>query len=214
LVPLSNATREGAPRSAAARTALAGASTALPPVQVVAGSEVNLISEDGMVPVVVENQSNAAVYGLVVKLTAQTHAIRIPDGAQLDLSPGQSATARIPVHALANGVFKVRVELLDQGGEPVTAPTSMTMRVRAEWENVGTGIVLGLLAVVFVFGVVSTARKRRRAKRAEDDAAPAGTRSERGPEPGRGEAASGYGGHGGDEGGAGGAGGRGRGGRG
>ncbi|MDR2347856.1 MAG: DUF6049 family protein [Bifidobacteriaceae bacterium] len=165
LVPLSNTVREGAARTAAARTAVTDAATALRPVQVVAGSDVNLISEDGMVPVVVKNQSNEAVHGLVVKLTAQTQAIRIPGDARLDLSPGQSVTARVPVHALANGVFEVRVELLDQAGAPITAPTSMTMRVRAEWENVGTVIVGGLLALVLVFGLISTIRKRRAAKR-------------------------------------------------
>jgi hypothetical protein len=165
LVPLSNTTREGSARAKAAQTALADAATALRPLQVVAGSELNLISEDGMVPVVVENQSNAAVNGLVVRLTAQTTAIRVGQDAALDLRPGQSATARVPVHALANGVFKVRVDLLDPDGAAVAPPATMTMRVRAEWENVGTAVVGAALGLVLVLGVVSTARKRRRARR-------------------------------------------------
>jgi hypothetical protein len=166
LVPLSNSTREGAARKEAAQTALADAATSLAPVQVVAGSEVNLISDDGMVPVVVENQSNVAVKGLVVRLTAQTHAIRVTDSAVLDLSPGQSVTARVPVRALANGVFDVRVDLLDQDGAAVTSAASMTMRVRAEWENIGTAVVGGLIVLIFVFGVISTLRKRRSGRRA------------------------------------------------
>jgi hypothetical protein len=166
LVPLSNSSRTGASRTTAARTALANAATSLAPVQVVAGSEVNLISDGGMVPVVVENQSNVPVSGLVVKLTAQTHAIRVEDPVVLDLNPGQSVTARVPVHAVANGVFDVRVDLLDASGGAVTRPASMTMRVRAEWENVGTAIIGGVLALVLVLGVISTVRKRRAAKRA------------------------------------------------
>jgi hypothetical protein len=165
LVPLSNTTQAGAARSEAARTALAGAATALPPVQVNARSDVNLIAEEGMVPVEVQNQSNEAVHGLVVKLTAQTGAIRIPEDTRLDLSPGQSVVARVPVRALANGVFKVEVELLDQAGAQVAAPTSITMRVRAEWETVGTAIVGALFGLVFLWGLVSSVRKRRAAKR-------------------------------------------------
>jgi hypothetical protein len=166
LVPLSNAVKEGAPRAAVAQTALVDAAAGPAPVQVVAGSEVNLISEGGMVPVVVENQSNVAVKGLVVKLTAQTHAISVEEPAVLDLSPGQLVTARVPVRALANGVFDVRVDLLAEDGSAVTAPASMTMRVRAEWENVGTAVIGGVLALVLVLGVISTARKRRSARRA------------------------------------------------
>jgi hypothetical protein len=200
-VPLSNTTPDGTARAKAAQTALADAATALPPLQVVAGSELNLISEDGMVPVVVENQSNVAVSGLVVKLTAQTNAIRVDEVADLDLRPGQSATARVPVHALANGVFEVRVDLLDPDGALVAAPASMTMRVRAEWENVGTAAVGGLLALVLVWGVISTARKRRRVRRAAAGAGTSGSASDNG---GAGSAAgagtagsaSGAGGHG------------------
>jgi hypothetical protein len=166
LLPLSNSVQTGAARATAAQTALVGAATELPPVQVVVGSEVNLISDDGMVPVVVENQSNVAVTGLTVKLTAQTNAIRIDQAAELNLKPGQAVTARVPVHALANGVFDVQVELLDRDQRPVTAPASMTMRVRAEWENLGTAAIGALLGVVLVLGVISTARKRRAARRA------------------------------------------------
>jgi hypothetical protein len=164
LAPFSNATAAGAPRARAAEAALAESATAVPPVSVVAGSEVNLISDDGRVPVVVENSSNESVSGLVVKLTAQTGALRIEQPTALDLKPGQSVTARVPVHAVANGVWQVRVELLDQKGSPVAKPASLTMRVRAEWEGIGTMVVGGILALVLVFGVFSTVRKRRLAK--------------------------------------------------
>jgi hypothetical protein len=165
LVPLSNATPVGQSRTEAARTALTDKATSVPPVQVVAGSEVNLISDDGMVPVVVENQSNQSVSGLVVKLTAQTNAIRMDDGVEVELSPGQSVTARVPVHAVANGVFDVRVDLLDQSGQPVTGPASMTMRIRAEWEDRLTAVIGWILGTVVVLGIIATARKRRADRR-------------------------------------------------
>ncbi|MDR0365298.1 MAG: DUF6049 family protein, partial [Bifidobacteriaceae bacterium] len=165
LAPLSNSIPTGGARDAAAQSALRNAADQVPPVSVVVGSEVNLISDDGKVPVVVENASNEPVTGLVVKLEAQTNAIRVEEPSTLNLGPGQSATARVPVHALANGMFEVRVELLNADGQPVTQSATLTMRVRAEWENIGTAIVGAVVAVVLVFGLVSAARKRRAAKR-------------------------------------------------
>ncbi|MDR2374186.1 MAG: DUF6049 family protein [Bifidobacteriaceae bacterium] len=169
LTPLSNAVAPAA-RAEAARVALTNAATAVPPVSVVAGSEVNLISDDGRVPVVVQNGSNEPITGLVVDLKAQTNAIRVGEPVILDLAPGQSATARVPVHAVANGVFRVKVDLLDASGRPVAEGASLTMRVQAEWENVGTAIIGGVLGLVLALGVFTTVRKRRAQARAGDGA--------------------------------------------
>ncbi|MDR1635278.1 MAG: DUF6049 family protein [Bifidobacteriaceae bacterium] len=160
LAPLSNALT-GPSRAASANVALTEAATAVPPVSVVAGSEVNLISEDGRVPVVVQNASNEPVTGLVVNLTPQTTAIQTDEPVSVDLEPGQSVTARVPVHAIANGVFRVQVDLLGPDGRPVAEAASLTMRVQAEWENLGTAIAGGVLALVLALGVFSTVRKRR-----------------------------------------------------
>ncbi|MDR3107232.1 MAG: DUF6049 family protein, partial [Bifidobacteriaceae bacterium] len=160
LAPLSNAVAPPR-RQHVFALALTEAATAVPPVSVVAGSEVNLISEDGRVPVVVKNDSNEPVSGLVVNLIAETAAIQIGDPVALDLRPGQSATARVPVHAVANGVFQVRVDLLDPTGRPVADGSALTMRVQAEWEDVGTVVIAGVLTLILTFGVFSTVRKRR-----------------------------------------------------
>ncbi|MDR1189778.1 MAG: DUF6049 family protein [Bifidobacteriaceae bacterium] len=166
LVPLSNSVSPSG-RSLATKVALTDAATAVPPVSVVAGSEVNLISEDGRVPVVIQNTSNEPVTGLVVDLQPRTNAIQANDPVRLDLVPGQSATARVPVHAVANGVFQVDVDLLDSAGNSVAEGASLTMRVRAEWENIGTGIAGGVLALVLALGVITTVRKRRAQARGE-----------------------------------------------
>jgi hypothetical protein len=177
LAPLSNAVAESN-RAAQAAAALNQAATAAAPLAVKVGSDVNLISDDGRVPVVVENRSNEAVRGLVVRLTARTRAIQLGEPVSLDLEPDQAGTARVPVHAVANGVFRVQVDLLDSSGQPVAEGASLTMRVQAEWEDVGMAVVSGVLALALVFGVFTTVRKRRAEARSQADrarpAAPAG----------------------------------------
>ncbi|MDR2564827.1 MAG: DUF6049 family protein [Bifidobacteriaceae bacterium] len=160
LAPLSNALA-GPSRASSAAVALDEAATAVPPVSVEAGSDVNLISDDGRVPVTVRNASNEPVTGLVVNLTPQTTAIQTGEPVSLDLDPGTLVTARVPVHAVANGVFRVRVDLLDSEGRPVAESASLTMRVQAEWETVGTAVAGGILALILAFGIFSTVKKRR-----------------------------------------------------
>jgi hypothetical protein len=162
LAPLSNAVPTGSARAAAAGLALHQAASEVPPVSVVVGSDVNLISDDGRVPVVVENSSNQQISGLVVKLTTKTNALRVEAPVAINLAPGESTTARVPVHALANGLFKVDVTLVDEQGRSVTKSASLTMRVRAEWESVGSMIIGGVLVLILVAGVMSAVRKRRR----------------------------------------------------
>jgi hypothetical protein len=169
LVPLSNALPISG-RQRAINLALTDAATAVPPVSVVVGSEVNLISGDGKVPVVVQNTSNEHVSGLVVDLVAHTNAIQTGDPDVLSLGPGQQATARVQVHAVANGVFRVQIGLLDASGKSVAEGGWVTMRVRAEWENVTMGVIGGVLALVFAVGVIMTVRKRRAQARGEPDA--------------------------------------------
>jgi hypothetical protein len=166
LAPLSNSIEAGAARDAAGREAVRQTASEVPPVSVVVGSDVNLISDDGRIPVVVENTSNEPIAGLVISLVPQTNAVRAEEKVVLDLQPGESATARLPVHALANGLYEVKVELLDAKNRPVAEGATLTMRVRAEWEDVGTAIAAGALGIVLVVGIVSTARKRRRLRTA------------------------------------------------
>jgi hypothetical protein len=165
LAPLSNSVSPGSRRAAAATLALKQAATDVPPVSVRPGSNVNMISDEGGVPVTVLNNSNEPISGLVVDLKSQTNAIQIGEPVELDLAPAQEVTARVPVHAVANGVFEVKVDLLDPAGQPVAEGASLTLRVRAEWENVGTAIAGAVLVLIIALGLFMTVRKRRAAAR-------------------------------------------------
>jgi hypothetical protein len=133
-------------------------------VRVVPGSSLNLISETGRFPVGVRNDlaQDATVQVAVVPESARL----VVDGAETVTVPAQSETqARIPFHAVGSGDVAVQVTLLTPDGVPLGAPQRFTVRVRADWENVGTAVVAGLLGVALVVGIVRTIRRGQTSRR-------------------------------------------------
>lgn len=128
-------------------------------IRVEAGSDLLLISGDASLPVTVSNQ---------LPVEAQVIVELVPEGSRLQsrevrealIGPEQTSTVRIPITALANGDVQVNVHVRPSiDGADLAEPASFAVRVRAEWENIGTGIVAGLLAVAFVIGLIRTIRR-------------------------------------------------------
>src|SRR5690606_41226491 len=80
----------------------------------------------------------------------------------LEVAAQQSATAQVPVHAVGSGDVVVDVRLAAPDGSAIDEPTEIRVRVRADWETVGTAVVAGLLALLLVVGLVRTVRRGRR----------------------------------------------------
>ena len=67
---------------------------------------------------------------------------------------------RIPITAVANGNVNVEVHVLpDAEGRDLAEPATFAVRVRADWETIGTAVVAGLLAIAFVIGLIRTIRR-------------------------------------------------------
>jgi len=52
--------------------------------------------------------------------------------------------------------------VLAADGTTVGTPTTVNMRVRADWEGRGTGVIVGVLVAIVVTGTVRTVRRGRR----------------------------------------------------
>ncbi len=155
---------EPATRSRLLATAAGSAQRLRTGVSVDQSSTVNLISQSGEMPVRVVNtltQDVTVVVGLdpaEARLVAdQTVTVTVPSR--------DAATIQIPVHAVGSGDVAVRVTLTTEQGFPVDADTVFTVRVRAEWENIGTAVLAGLLAIGLAVSIVRTARRGRGASR-------------------------------------------------
>ncbi|WP_429459041.1 DUF6049 family protein [Microbacterium sp. ZKA21] len=69
----------------------------------------------------------------------------------------------IPVQSrVASGELQVRFTLSSPSGVPIGDSKSADVTVRAEWENIGLGILGSVIVLLLVFGVVRTVRRRRR----------------------------------------------------
>ena len=134
-------------------------------VRITHGSDLLLLSRSTEVRVAV---SNALPYPVTVRvtITPQRPLIRvIENSVLLEIEPDATKTAFIPVEAIANGVVSIQVVLTSLSGVPVDSGF-VRARLQAEWETVGTVVVLAVIVLIFGFGIARTIVKRRRAKRA------------------------------------------------
>src|SRR5699024_11269003 len=100
---------------------------------------------------------------VAVALEPQDPRLRAGTPVQATLDPETITTVRVPIEAVANGNVELDVQVLDTpAGEAVGESASFMVRVRADWEDIGTAVVAGLLVITFTFGLVRTIRSGKR----------------------------------------------------
>ncbi|MDD9206661.1 DUF6049 family protein, partial [Georgenia sp. 10Sc9-8] len=131
--------------------------------QVVAepSSTLNLINDLAHIPVRVSSSLPEPVHVDVV-LDGPDQRLEATDTVRVTVPAEGQATAEVPVQAVGSGTALVEVALRTPSGEPVGTPTQITVRVRADWEDVGTAVVASVLVIMLVVGLVRTARRGRR----------------------------------------------------
>lgn len=140
--------------SQAARTVANGLSAA-------PSSTINLIAASAALPIRIVSSLDQDVT-VVVSLASDSQRLQ-PDGAVVVTVPAHSsATASVPVRAVGSGNIDLTVHLLATDGTEVGAPATVHMRVRADWESVGTRIGGAVLALMLVVGVIRTVKRGRR----------------------------------------------------
>lgn len=139
-------------------------------IRVEPGSSVLLINHSGDLPVAVANDLPVPAQ-VTVALQPQDPRLRAAEPVTAVLDPETITTVRVPIQAVANGNVELDVHLLTEPeGEVVGQGASFVVRVRADWEDIGTAGVAVLLAAAFLIGLVRTIRS---GKRRFDPAGPA-----------------------------------------
>lgn len=134
---------------------------AIPP-----GSQVNLIAEQGTIPIVLTNAFTQEVM-VDIELTSSDPLLQVESTSSVTLAAApdgalSTTTVRTPVTAIANGDVTVRTQLLSPSGAPLGPAQEFDIRVRADWENRGTAIAAAALGVLLVIGLTRTIRRGRR----------------------------------------------------
>jgi len=153
-------------RSRASTAALADAVSVSPTTE----DGINVLSSSAELPVNVTNALTEAVT-VSVRLRADDPRLRAEDAVEVTIPAESQVLVRVPVHAVQSADVEVTVEVLTPDGALVNADTSFLVRVRAEWEGIGTAIIGSLLAVGLVVGIVRTIRRGRTARRAAPEPA-------------------------------------------
>ncbi len=134
-------------------------------LSIIKGSNVTLISQSSEVPISLRNtlDQDATV---TLRLKPRSSCLAVPHAPTVTIPAHQTASFRVPFDAVASCNVVVDVSLLASDGTPVADPTQFTVRVHADWENVGTAVAAGLLVLGLVVGLWRTVRRGQTARRA------------------------------------------------
>ena len=142
----------------AADAAGAGVTSSLAAVP---SSTINLISSEAQLPVRITS-SLAQDVTVQVYLVSNNKRLRVPRTTTVRVPAHQQAKVTVPIQAVGSGDVTLTVQVLAADGTTVGTPTTVNMRVRADWEGRGTGIIVGVLVSIVVIGTVRTVRRGRR----------------------------------------------------
>jgi len=135
-------------------------------VQIAESSTLNFFQDRGNLPIAVSNALEYPVTVLVTVRSATGILVVTDSRVPITIEAGSQARATIPVQSIANGEATLRVSLSTDAGVAIGTPKTVTANVVAGWESAVTFALAGLLALLFVAGIVRTVVKSRRARAA------------------------------------------------
>ena len=145
-------------------------------VTVEPSSAVNLINKSANFPVLVRNN---------LPWPVRVDVTLVPDDPRLRATPAHSqtlaaqgaTTVEVPVGAIGSGDIEVTYKVTTPDGVILDDSQTVTVRMRAGWEDAITAVIASLFGLLFLAGITRSLRKRaaRKAQAASGDAeAPSG----------------------------------------
>ncbi|MGW8482660.1 DUF6049 family protein [Microbacterium sp. NPDC055903] len=123
---------------------------------------IQLISANVALPVWIRNDLPWPV-SLTLEVRPSDPRIDIEPYTEVEATASGNTRIQLPVAArVASGELDVRFSLTSPTGVPIGLPQSADVTVRAEWENIGLGVLGGIIVLLLGFGIVRTIRRRRR----------------------------------------------------
>ena len=148
-------------RSAQVPAAEAAGSAVTSSLAAVPSSTINLISSEAQLPVRITSSLSQDVT-VQVYLVSDNKRLQVPRTTTVTVPARHQAMVTVPIQAVGSGDVGLTVQVLAADGTTVGTPTTVHMRVRADWESRGTGVIVGVLVSIVVIGTVRTVRRGRR----------------------------------------------------
>ncbi|MFD2794011.1 DUF6049 family protein [Promicromonospora vindobonensis] len=134
-------------------------------ITVVPREDINFITDVGNIPVRVRNGLDLDATVTVV-LRPDHPRLTVDARSEATVPAGQEVDVQVPVRAIGSGDVEVTAQILTPTGAKITDDSSFQVRVRAGWEEVGTWIAAGLVALLFLAGIWRTVRRGKSPYRA------------------------------------------------
>ena len=126
-------------------------------------TSVFVVSPEVPVPVFVQNDLD---FPVTIRLDGRPSNGRLlVDSATATIDGQSSQRVSLPARSIANGRVTLTVTAWSPTGVQIGDPATIDLDVQAEWEAVGTSVVIGLVVALFGFGLWRNIRRRRRATR-------------------------------------------------
>jgi len=127
-------------------------------IEIVPGSNVNLVARDARIPVTVKNSTDEAVT-VVVRGQANSFRLEVLESAEVLIPPQSSAIAELPVRAIANGPVEIAVWVEQKSGERLGEDVIIEVNVAYDVELfLLVALAVAMFALIIV-GIVRTAIK-------------------------------------------------------
>ena len=143
--------------------AVAAGLTAVP------SSTINLISSKADLPVRITSSLDQDVT-VRIHLVPSAQRLQADADTTVTVPASGEVTSKVPVTAVGSGDVDLTIEVLAADGTPVGTPTTVHMRVRADWENLGTRVIGLGLVIMLAVGIARTVRRGRRTVTPQENA--------------------------------------------
>ena len=135
-------------------------------VTVEPSSAVNLINKSANFPVLVRNNLPWPVH-VDVTLVPDDPRLRATPALSQTLAAQGATTVEVPVGAIGSGDIEVTYKVTTPDGVVLDDSQTVTVRMRAGWEDAITAVIASLFAALFLVGITRSLRKRA-ARKAQD----------------------------------------------
>ncbi|WP_193071027.1 DUF6049 family protein [Brevibacterium sp. FME37] len=126
------------------------------------GSSVLLVTgEKTTIPVTIVNDSPAEAK-MRIRMKPKTPQLRAEPTKTVIVPSQETMRVDVPVEGLANADVPTTIEMVATDDVALPKDETLLVRVRADWENIGTAVVGLALAAVFVIGLIKTISRGRR----------------------------------------------------
>lgn len=131
-------------------------------VQIIKGSNINLVSQASRVPILIRNNYDTEVR-VLIHVSPSNLRVRLPETTSVTIAPNSTVNATVPVQAVANGDVELYVWLTSFSGVRLGQDQVISMKVIGNAEAIALGTMGVLVIGLLIVGSIRMIRRRRQA---------------------------------------------------